>query len=251
MNILTVDYAASDQDRTILTNSLRVTGFAVLVNTPLEHSVLARLYADWAAFFARDDKVDYPYDPDLPEGYSPFRGDDGRLIDVKECFYFRPEGPCPKQLRQVTELVHNTLFSIAQNLMDGLVECAGPATRAVLKTELNRGQRSSVLRVIHYLPMTSSPGFQNNLDGHPVRLAAHRDRNLLTILPAATAPGLEIMDNDGNWHQTTCDSRSTIVNAGDQLQHLSRGFYRSTQHRVRNSIAELASSRYATALFLA
>jgi len=250
MNVLTADYAASDLDRTILTTSLRDTGFALLVNTPPDRSVLARLYADWAEFFATDDKFDYPYDPDLPEGYCPCRAHDGRLLDMKECYYFHPEGPCPEKLRLLTERVHSTLFAIARNLMDSLAECADPAVPTFLKTELDRSPRYAVLRVIHYLPLTSSLGLQENLNAHPLRLPTHRDLNLLTILPAATAPGLEIMDNEGNWHRITCDSSSTVVNAGDQLQHLSRGFYRSTQHRVRNSIAEMVSPRYATALFL-
>ncbi len=250
MNVLTADYSAVDRDRTIWTESLRNTGFALLVSTPLDQSLLARLYAAWAEFFALDDKFDYPCDPDLPEGYFPFRADDGRLVDSKECFYFRPDGPCPEPLRTVTELVHQTLLSIASNLMDGLAECPDPAAAASLKAGLDRSQRGAVLRVIHYPPLASFPEFQGNQEGLTVRLTTHRDLSLLTILPAATVPGLEIMDNTGNWHRIACDRTATVVNTGDRLQQISRGFYRSTQHRVHCSVAELASPRYAAALFL-
>ena len=250
MNVLTADYTAVDRDRTIWVRSLRDTGFALLVNTPLDHSQLARLYAEWAEFFAQDEKFDYPCDPDLPEGYFPFRTEAGRLIDSKESFYFRPGGPCPEQLRPLTELVHGTLFSIARNLLDGLAESPDPNAAAFLKTGLDNSPRHAALRIIHYPPLASFPEVQVGQNGLGVRLTTHRDLNLLTILPAATVPGLEILDNEGNWHRIACDRGATVVNTGDQLQRLSGGFYKATQHRVCSSIAEFASPRYAAALFL-
>jgi isopenicillin N synthase-like dioxygenase len=41
-----------------------------------------------------------------------------------------------------------------------------------------------------------------------------------------------------------------VVNAGDQLQEASGGYYRSTRHRVRSTIEELGQARYSAAFFL-
>ena len=51
----------------------------------------------------------------------------------------------------------------------------------------------NMLRIIHYPPLRETDSSQ------AVRAAAHEDINLLTILCAATAPGLQASDIDGNW----------------------------------------------------
>ena len=54
-----------------------------------------------------------------------------------------------------------------------------------------RATRHTLLRVLHYPPLRGDeePG--------AVRAAAHGDINLLTILPAATEPGLQVLGKDG------------------------------------------------------
>ena len=84
-----------------------------------------------------------------------------------------------------------------------------------------------------------------------MRAAAHEDINLITLLPAATAPGLEVLDTQGRWHSVKCDPGTIAINAGDMLQMASCGFFKSTTHRVVNPRGpEARLPRYSMPLFL-
>ena len=84
-----------------------------------------------------------------------------------------------------------------------------------------------------------------------MRAAAHGDINLLTILPAATEPGLQVLDKDGGWVDVPCDFGLLIVNIGDMLQEASGHYYPSTTHRVLNPTGVAATkSRISLPLFL-
>ena len=74
-----------------------------------------------------------------------------------------------------------------------------------------------------------------------MRAAAHGDINLLTILPAATEPGLQVLGKDQAWHDVPCDFGLLIVNIGDMLEEASGGYYPSTVHRVLNPTGVAAS----------
>ena len=67
-----------------------------------------------------------------------------------------------------------------------------------------------------------------------VRAAAHTDINLLTVLPAANEPGLQVQAKNGEWLDVPCDFGMLIINIGDMLQEASQGYYPSTMHRVIN-----------------
>jgi isopenicillin N synthase-like dioxygenase len=82
-----------------------------------------------------------------------------------------------------------------------------------------------------------------------VRAAAHEDINLITLLPAATQPGLEVQDLKGNWHKIECDPGTIVVNVGDMLQEASGGVFKSTTHRVVNPEGENVA-RYSIPLFV-
>jgi isopenicillin N synthase-like dioxygenase len=51
---------------------------------------------------------------------------------------------------------------------------------------------------------------------------------------AASAPGLQVLDKKGDWHDVPHEENSIVVNIGDMLQLASRGLYKSTTHRVIN-----------------
>ena len=84
-----------------------------------------------------------------------------------------------------------------------------------------------------------------------IRAAAHGDINLLTILPAANEPGLQVIASDGSWYDVPCDFGNIIINIGDMLQEASGGYYPSTIHRVINPTGERSiKSRISLPLFL-
>jgi isopenicillin N synthase-like dioxygenase len=107
------------------------------------------------------------------------------------------------------------------------------------------GSDDTLLRPIHYPPLTGGE------EEGAIRAAAHEDINLITLLPAATAPGLQVKDAKGNWVNIACDPGSLAINAGDMLQMASGGYYVSTTHQVVNPNGpEAKKPRYSMPLFL-
>jgi len=89
-------------------------------------------------------------------------------------------------------------------------------------------QGNSILRVIHYPPVPK--------DANPnsVRSAAHEDINLITLLCESTDAGLELLQRDGVWRPIHALSGQIVADAGDMLQNVTNGLFRSTTHRVVN-----------------
>ena len=71
MDVKTVDYTAPDAQHS-LAESLRETGFAVLVNHPISAPRIDEAYALWSEFFASDDKMDWLRHPETQDGFFPF-----------------------------------------------------------------------------------------------------------------------------------------------------------------------------------
>ena len=118
-------------------------------------------------------------------------------------------------------------------------------TFSVPLREMIQGSRETLLRPIHYPPLTGTE------EEGAIRAAAHEDINLITLLPAATAPGLQVKDASGQWINVSCDPGQIVINAGDMLQMASQGYYRSTTHQVVNPRGpESRLPRYSMPLFL-
>ncbi|MFZ1892055.1 MAG: 2OG-Fe(II) oxygenase family protein, partial [Formosimonas sp.] len=106
------------------------------------------------------------------------------------------------------------------------------------------GSEQTLLRVLHYPPLTGDE------PAGAIRAAAHTDINLLTVLPAANEPGLQVLTRSGEWLDVPCDFGLIIINIGDMLQEASQGFYPSTTHRVVNPEGARNVSRLSLPLFL-
>ena len=104
---------------------------------------------------------------------------------------------------------------------------------------------NTLLRVLHYPPL------EGDESAGAIRAAAHEDINLLTILPAANEPGLQVQLKTGEWIDVPSDFGNLIVNIGDMLQEASGGYFPSTSHRVINPVgADMSKSRVSLPLFL-
>ena len=86
---------------------------------------------------------------------------------------------------------------------------------------------NSILRAIHYPPITSEPK-------GAVRAAAHGDINLITILMGASAEGLEIQTRNGNWIGVTALPNQVVINIGDMMSRLTNDALHSSIHQVVN-----------------
>jgi isopenicillin N synthase-like dioxygenase len=62
----------------------------------------------------------------------------------------------------------------------------------------------------------------------------HTDYGFLTILLQDDQEGLEIQNMKNEWISAPVINDSFVVNIGDMLEIFTKGFYRSTLHRVRN-----------------
>ena len=85
-----------------------------------------------------------------------------------------------------------------------------------------------MLRILHY------PGYlDDDVEAGAVRAAAHEDINLITVLPAGSARGLQVQSNQsGEWYEVPLVPGSIIINVGDMMQEMSDHAYISTTHRV-------------------
>ena len=103
---------------------------------------------------------------------------------------------------------------------------------------------NSILRPIHYPPITSEPK-------NAVRAGQHEDINLITLLMGASADGLQVLNKQGEWISVTALPDQLVVNVGDMLQRLTNGKLKSTTHRVVNPPREKwGTSRFSIPFFL-
>jgi len=86
---------------------------------------------------------------------------------------------------------------------------------------------NSILRAIHYPPITSEPK-------SAIRAEQHEDINLITLLVGASAGGLQILDLKNQWLDIVPGEDEIVVNVGDMLQRLTNNYLKSTTHRVVN-----------------
>lgn len=232
--------------------SLHETGFGVLKNHPLDRDLVQGIYDEWLAFFHSEAKHRYPHDPARHDGYfSPSVSETAKnhsKKDVKEFFHIYPWGRYPSEVSDAARRYHDLGSDLARTLLQWVDDHSPAEVKAGYSMPLPRmldGSDHTLLRVLHYPPLTGQeePG--------AVRAAAHGDINLLTILPAATEPGLQVLGKDGAWHDVPCDFGLLIVNIGDMLEEASGHYYPSTVHRVLNPTGEAAKkSRISLPLFL-
>lgn len=103
---------------------------------------------------------------------------------------------------------------------------------------------NSILRPIHYPPITSEPK-------NAVRAAAHGDINLITLLMGAHGKGLQVKNHKGEWVDAIARPDQLMINVGDMLSRLSNNKLLSTIHQVVNPPKELwGTSRYSVPFFM-
>ena len=70
------------------------------------------------------------------------------------------------------------------------------------------------------------------LDVAELGIRPHADTSFVTLLPRENEPGLQVMDEDGEWFWPDCPPGAIVVNFGTYLERLSNGVVRATPHRV-------------------
>ncbi|NQY65456.1 MAG: isopenicillin N synthase family oxygenase [Alteromonadaceae bacterium] len=251
MQVQVVDYTAKDAPERFV-QSLRETGFGVLINHPIKQELVESIYKNWHSFFSCEEKHDFTFDPEKQDGYFCTKTSETAKghtqKDIKEYFHVYPWGRIPAQLRDKILNYYQLTSTLAAELLDW-VETHSPANVSSLYSEalshMIEDTPNTLLRILHYPPLTGDE------EPDAIRAAAHEDINLLTILPAANEPGLQVQQQDGHWLDVPSDFGNLIINIGDMLQEASGGYFPSTSHRVINPTCQSSKkSRISIPLFL-
>lgn len=132
-----------------------------------------------------------------------------------------PETDVPGITRLLAEF-HTKVFNLQRRFLhivaDGLSVAPSFFDRFV-------ADHTTLSRAIHYPAMTLAPNTEH------VWAAAHADINLVTALPRATAPGLQLLV-DGSWHDVVAPDGAAVINTGLMLETLSNGLIPAGLHRV-------------------
>lgn len=253
MKIRVIDYQSQHAPAEFAAG-LKEIGFAVISNHPIPQTLIDQAYKTWYAFFKSEEKNNpaFKFDPKRHDGYIPKELSETAkgygLKDIKEFYHYYLDERCPTTCAGVTAELYRELAKMAATLLKWVDENAPADVRAKFSMRLPdmiKDSNNTMFRLIHYPPLTG-----NEPEG-AVRAAAHGDINLLTLLPAATASGLQVKDAQGNWLDVPINPNWIIVNAGDMLQECTGHHYQSTLHRVLNPTGDDAKkSRLSMPLFL-
>ncbi len=215
-------------------DSLMKSGFATVSHAPVSLQQLADFYAAWDDFFANGNPHDFTADPQTQAGY--FSPDDAETArgavaqDLKEYFQHWPWSPLPPTLRSLTQAYYESIFQLAGQILEGLQANSHASLWQRLTMPLSDclSRSETMLRILRYPPL------QGDEPENAIRAGAHEDINLITLLPVANTPGLEIRPDGEDWQAIDAPRGSIIVNIGDMLQELTQGALPSTPHRVVN-----------------
>ncbi|MES2627830.1 MAG: 2-oxoglutarate and iron-dependent oxygenase domain-containing protein, partial [Bacteroidota bacterium] len=190
-------------------------GFVAVKNHGLTHELITDLYDQVKRFFELPEAIKKQYEiPGLggQRGYTPFGREHAKgsnAGDLKEFWHFGQEVSDGDPIRteypeniSVTELPAFNEAGLAT--YRALENCGIQLLRAIalhLELEENYFDRwvhngNSILRPIHYPPITSEPE-------SAIRAGAHEDINLITLLIGASAEGLEILNKQDQWVAVT------------------------------------------------
>ncbi len=251
MKLEAIDYQSPNAPQAFV-ESLRLTGFGVLKNHPIQQQLVEDIYTQWQTFFDSDEKMDFIYNKGTQDGFFPANISEtakgAKTKDIKEYFHYYPWGQCPESLKATLADYYQRAQDLASELL-GWVEKYSPDDVAKHYSQslssMVETSDQTLLRVLHYPPLTGDE------EPDAIRAAAHEDINLLTILPASNEPGLQVKGTGDDWIDVPCDFGNLIINIGDMLQEASGHYFPSTSHRVINPAgADMSKSRISLPLFL-
>lgn len=248
-----------------LGNAYETVGFVSVKNHTIPNEIIKQLYDSVQRFFSLplEKKLQYEIKSLAGQrGYTSFgrehaKGSDAP--DLKEFFQFgqtvedddrqnlKDEYPNNVIVKEVPEL-YTTLLKVYKHF-----EAAGAALLRAIALYLDLPEiyfeeyiknGNSILRCIHYPPITQEPK-------SAIRAEQHEDINLITLLVGASADGLQILTRNGEWVNVTSLPEQIVVNVGDMLQRLTNNKLKSTTHRVVNPPKDLwHTSRFSMPFFL-
>jgi isopenicillin N synthase-like dioxygenase len=265
--IPTLDISRFDTDREAFVAELgaayREWGFCGIRGHGITDELIQGAYQSSKDFFALPEAIKMQYHlkgTGGARGYTPFgieTAKDSKFPDLKEFWHVGREIPADSVYADI--MTPNLWPSEAPNFKAHLyglyqaLDVLGSKVLSALALHIHLPEHffadktdygNSILRPIHYPPITAA-------EIPNVRAGAHEDINFITLLVGASAAGLEVLSQKGEWVAFTSDADTIVVNIGDMLQRLSNHVYPSTTHRVVNPQGDAARQpRYSIPFFL-
>lgn len=251
------DAAARGQVAVELGRAAREVGFAQVVGHGIDPAIFAAMLDATRAFFALPDEAKMRVhigNSTNHRGYVP-PGEEvfaGATPDLKEAFDLSLDLPAdhpaylsgspllgPNQWPDVSGFAepvtayYEAVFEVGVRVMRAFAQVLG-LPEDHFDAQLT--EPPSQLRLIHY---PHDPSAQDRPG-----IGAHTDYEVFTLL-RPTAPGLEVMNGDGEWVDVPLREDALVLNTGDLMEILTNGELVATTHRVR----KVAQERYSFPLF--
>jgi len=244
-------------------NSFEEIGFLALKGHFLDSDLQASLYDEINAFFALPLEIKSQYEIEGgggQRGYTGFGKEhaEGRSVgDLKEFWHFGQDiSNLPHLKTNYPENIHVqelTSFNSIGNIVFKRLEKTAQVILQAIALYLNLDvsyfdqyilEGNSILRAIHYPPITETPQDAE-------RAAAHGDINLITLLMGAQGSGLQVLNRQNEWIDAIAEPDELIINVGDMLSRLTNNRLPSTVHRVINPPREeWGKARYSLPFFM-
>ncbi|WP_052435996.1 2-oxoglutarate and iron-dependent oxygenase domain-containing protein [Neochlamydia sp. EPS4] len=164
--------------------------------------------------------------------------------DLKETFSIPPnfkEWPANRlKFQEIMSLYHQQFTKLAALFMGYLAEYLNEPPENILIPAMSGNH---LLRLAHY------PAPKAEDDPQAVWASAHEDLNVLTLLPSAKVPGLQVMTKEGEWKYVNIPKGYILINTGEQLYYKSAGLIRAPRHQVINPGGLYARQRRFASLF--
>jgi len=227
-----------------LGNAFHQVGFVCVVNHGVDKALIDRFFEASQSFFALPDEVKRQYE--IPgaagqRGYTAFGKEHAKqstVADLKEFFQIGQEAPTDFPLHYAPNVA---VAEVPEFLESGMAlfrafEQAGAHLLRAIAMYLALDEDyfephitfgNSILRAIHYPPITQEPA-------SAIRAEQHEDINLITLLVGASAGGLQLLNSTGHWAPVQPEADEIVINVGDMLQRLTNDYLKSTTHRVVN-----------------
>jgi isopenicillin N synthase-like dioxygenase len=149
-----------------------------------------------------------------------------------------PEGAVPGITKVLSEF-HETIEQLQRRFLRVIAESVG-CHESMFDEMTTNG--ATLTRAIRYPPMGEAPDGTTH-----VWAGAHGDINLITALPRATAPGLQVLV-DGGWVDAVAPQGQVIINTGMMLERMTNGVIPTGIHRVVAD-PEYGGERYSVVQF--
>lgn len=135
MHVATID-ATSPGAPALLAESLHTTGFAMLVDHPLDPGLIRQVQAEWLAFFTSGAARRYLAGPGHQDGYHPLSTAEtavgAAVPDAKEYFHWFAWGRHPSEVSDAAAVLHRRATDLAATLLgwlDGQIPASCPWRR--------------------------------------------------------------------------------------------------------------------------